>query len=101
MYSKRSEGDGPDTRPVRTSDRLRSRPKVYGRTYVYYPSPIIRSNRKKNKTRTAAAQIAKLLSPGNRARTSKANVMFLIYLCSSYATQFMLFVEFYVWCKKS
>ncbi|KAI3460658.1 hypothetical protein Pfo_017321 [Paulownia fortunei] len=74
MYSKRSvEGDEPDSRPVRTSDRLRSRPKFYNRTYLYYPPPM-RSKRKKTKTRTAAAQIAKMLHPGNRAlRTSNAN----------------------------
>ncbi|KAK4413305.1 ATPase family AAA domain-containing protein [Sesamum alatum] len=71
MYSKRSvEGDGSDTRPVRTSDRLRSRPKFYNRPYLYYTPTIIRSKRKKTKTRTAAAQIAKML---REKRSSKAN----------------------------
>ncbi|KAI3464394.1 hypothetical protein Pfo_021057 [Paulownia fortunei] len=71
MYSKRSaEGDGPDSRPVRTSDRLRSRPKFYNRPYLYYTPTIIRSKRKKTKTRTAAAEIAKML---RQKRTSKAN----------------------------
>ncbi|KAK6116642.1 hypothetical protein DH2020_049641 [Rehmannia glutinosa] len=71
MYSKRSvEGDGPDSRPVRTSDRLRSRPKFYNRPYLYYSPTVIRSKRKKTKTRTAAAEIAKML---HQKRTSKAN----------------------------
>ncbi|KAL0326314.1 UNVERIFIED_CONTAM: ATPase family AAA domain-containing protein [Sesamum radiatum] len=71
MYSKRSvEGDGSDSRPVRTSDRLRSRPKFYNRPYLYYTPTIIRSKRKKTKTRTAAAQIAKML---REKRSSKAN----------------------------
>ncbi|XP_051138999.1 ATPase family AAA domain-containing protein At1g05910 isoform X3 [Andrographis paniculata] len=72
MYPKRSvEGDGPDSRPVRTSDRLRSRPKFYNRPYLYYtPGTIMRSKRKKTKTRTAAAQIAKMF---RQKRSSKAN----------------------------
>ncbi|PSS35865.1 ATPase family AAA domain-containing protein [Actinidia chinensis var. chinensis] len=67
MYSKRSgEGDGPVSRPVRMSDRLRRRPKGYGRPYLYYTPTIIRPKRRKTKTRTAASQIAKMLRPGNR-----------------------------------
>ncbi|CAK9161141.1 unnamed protein product [Ilex paraguariensis] len=67
MYSKRSgQGDGPVSRPVRTSDRLRRRPKLYGRPYLYYAPTIIRPKRSKTKTRTAASQIAKMLRPGNR-----------------------------------
>ncbi|GFY92817.1 cell division cycle protein 48-related [Actinidia rufa] len=67
MYSKRSgQGDGPVSRPLRTSDRLRRRPKVYGRSYLYYTPTIIRPKRRKTKTRTAASQIAKMLRPGNR-----------------------------------
>lgn len=78
MYSKRSvDGDGPDSRPVRTSDRLRSRPKFYNRSYMYYPQTIIRSTRKKTKSRTAAAQIAKML---RQKRTSKANVRNIIVI---------------------
>lgn len=75
MYPKRSvEGDGPDSRPVRTSDRLRRRPKSYGRPYFYYSPTIIRPKRRKTKSRTAAAQIAKMLRPGHRPmRTSNAN----------------------------
>ncbi|KAL8485976.1 hypothetical protein ACS0TY_028037 [Phlomoides rotata] len=72
MYSKRSvEENGPDSRPVRTSDRLKSRPKFHSRSsYMYYPQNGIRSNRKKTKTRTAAAQIAKMM---HKNRTSKSN----------------------------
>ncbi|GFP81365.1 ATPase family aaa domain-containing protein at1g05910 [Phtheirospermum japonicum] len=69
MYSKGSvEEDGPDSRPLRSSDRLRSRPKFYSRPYSYSPT-IIRPKIKKTKTRTAAAQIARML----RKRTSKSN----------------------------
>jgi hypothetical protein len=74
MYSKRSgQGDGPGPRPVRTSDRLRRRPKVFSRTYLYYTPGIIRPRKGKTKTRTAASRIAKML--GNRAvRAANANV---------------------------
>ncbi|CAE5956664.1 unnamed protein product [Arabidopsis arenosa] len=74
MHPKRSsQGDGSVTKPVRSSDRLRRRPKLYNRSYVYY-SPNILHNRKRNtKTRTAASQIAKMLHKGNRpARASNA-----------------------------
>ncbi|MBA0837929.1 hypothetical protein Goarm_010039, partial [Gossypium armourianum] len=68
MYSKRSgQGDGPVSGPVRTSDRLRRRPKVYGRTYLYYTPTIIRTKKSKTKTRTAASCIAKMLSSGDRS----------------------------------
>lgn len=77
MYPKRSaEDDGAVSRAVRTSDRLRSRPKVYGRPYLYYTPTIIRPKRRKTKTRTAASQIAKMLRPGNRPlRTSNTNTV--------------------------
>lgn len=76
MYPKRSaDDDGAVSRGVRTSDRLRSRPKLYGRPYLYYTPTIIRPKRRKTKTRTAASQIAKMLRPGNRPlRTSNTNV---------------------------
>lgn len=67
MHSSKKSGQGGDgeveARPVRTSDRLRRRPKVYGRTYLYYNANIIRTRKGKgkNKTRTAASQIAKML----------------------------------------
>ncbi|KAK8571557.1 hypothetical protein V6N13_047229 [Hibiscus sabdariffa] len=74
MYPKKSgEGDGPVTRPVRSSDRLRRRPKVYGRPYLYYTPSIIRK-KSKTKTRTAASRIAKMLRSGDRpVRTSNSN----------------------------
>ncbi|KAJ6734261.1 hypothetical protein OIU79_001505 [Salix purpurea] len=73
MYTKRSgQGDGPVARPVRTSDRLRRRPKVFSRTYLYYTPSIIRPRKGKTKTRTAASRIAKML--GNRGvRAANAN----------------------------
>ncbi|RVW76828.1 ATPase family AAA domain-containing protein [Vitis vinifera] len=75
MYSKRSgQGDGSASGPVRTSDRLRRRPKMYGRSYLYYSPTIIRGKKSKTKTRTAASQIAKMLRPGNRPmRNSNSN----------------------------
>ncbi|EEF29338.1 ATP binding protein, putative [Ricinus communis] len=74
MHSKRSgQGDGPVSRPVRTSDRLRRRPKVYGRTYLYYTPTIIRPRKSKPKTRTAASRIAKMLCPSNRPARSPNN----------------------------
>ncbi|GMH28565.1 hypothetical protein Nepgr_030408 [Nepenthes gracilis] len=78
MYSKRSgqrnengtasiHNNNSFNGPLRTSDRLRSRPKVYGRNYFYYNSTsIVRPKKKKSKTRTAAAHIAKMLRTGNR-----------------------------------
>ena len=84
MYSKRSsQDDGPDSKPVRTSDRLRRRPKLYGRPYLYYTPTIIRPKRRKTKTKTAS-QIAKMLRPGNRpVHTSNADVcVFLCFWCS-------------------
>lgn len=82
MYSKRSgQGDGPGSGPaVRTSDRLRRRPKVYGRPYLYYPSTIIRSRKSKTKTRTAASRIAKMISGDRPVRTSNNNVSYDSFL---------------------
>ncbi|KAH6834107.1 cell division cycle protein 48-related / CDC48-like protein [Perilla frutescens var. hirtella] len=72
MFSKRSvEEDGADSRPVRTSDRLKSRSK-YNRSILYYASPsIMRSKKKKAKTRASASVIAKKYLHPNR--TSKTN----------------------------
>ncbi|XP_062173203.1 ATPase family AAA domain-containing protein At1g05910 isoform X2 [Alnus glutinosa] len=67
MHSGKKSGQGGDggaeARPLRTSDRLRRRPKIYGRAYLYYNTNIIRTRKGKgkNKTRTAASQIAKML----------------------------------------
>ncbi|KAK2435723.1 cell division cycle protein [Trifolium repens] len=67
MYPKRSSLDDPDSRPVRTSDRIKTRPPVYNRApFLYYNSNLRRPRKSKNKTRTAASQIAKMLRPGNR-----------------------------------
>ncbi|KAG6515261.1 hypothetical protein ZIOFF_025653 [Zingiber officinale] len=61
MDSKR---DGASIAPLRTSDRLRRRPKYFGRPYLYY-KPMIRK-RIKSKRRDAASQIVKrLLRPRN------------------------------------
>ncbi|KAK2998337.1 hypothetical protein RJ639_023573 [Escallonia herrerae] len=68
MYSKRSGQGSGGSRPVRASDRLRRRPKVYGRPYMYYSPAVIRPKRSKTKTRTAASQIAKMLRPGSSKR---------------------------------
>ncbi|XP_042497454.1 ATPase family AAA domain-containing protein At1g05910 isoform X3 [Macadamia integrifolia] len=69
-HKNSSKRDGTEAIPVRTSDRLRRRPSMYGRTYLYYGPTIIR---KKNKTKKrTASQIAKMLRPGNRPmRASK------------------------------
>ncbi|CAJ1933319.1 unnamed protein product [Sphenostylis stenocarpa] len=66
MYPKRSGQDGPDLRQVRTSDRIKTRPNIYGRPYLFYNQNLRRTRKNKNKTRTAASQIAKMLRPGNR-----------------------------------
>ncbi|XP_057456261.1 ATPase family AAA domain-containing protein At1g05910 isoform X2 [Lotus japonicus] len=66
MYPKRPSQDSPAAGPVRTSDRIKSRPNVYGRPFLYYNSNLRRSRKTKIKTRTAASQIAKILRPGNR-----------------------------------
>lgn len=75
MNPKRSSQDDPDSRPVRTSDRIKTRPPVYNRApFLYYNSNLRRPRKSKNKTRTAASQIAKMLRPGNRkARDSNNN----------------------------
>lgn len=58
-------------RPVRTSDRLRKRPKSYNR-YVMFP----KSKRSKTKTRTAASQIAKML---NTRQNNSDVIRFLLW----------------------
>lgn len=97
MHSKGSgPGDGPVSGPVRTSDRLRRRPKMYGR-HLYYSPNILRPKRSKTKTRTAASQIAKMLRPGNQSmRTPKNNVSgyrlivrssFLLSCCNGWSSR--------------
>ncbi|KAK3232294.1 hypothetical protein Dsin_004175 [Dipteronia sinensis] len=56
------QGDGSDSRPVRQSNRLRRRPKIYTHTLLYY-TPKQKSN---TKARRAASQIAKMFAPRNR-----------------------------------
>ncbi|XBI82708.1 hypothetical protein VPH35_091322 [Triticum aestivum] len=58
--------------PVRSSDRLRQRPKYYGRGYLYY-SPNMRNKMNSNKKRTAASQIAKKLLRKPAAREPPAD----------------------------
>ncbi|XP_050256682.1 ATPase family AAA domain-containing protein At1g05910 [Quercus robur] len=82
MHSKKSGGGGRDgegggaagegmAMPVRTSDRLRRRPKMYGRAYLYYTGNI-RKQKTKSKTRTAASQIAKMLCVRTPSKDSVA-----------------------------
>lgn len=66
MYPKRSGQDGPVSGQVRSSDRIKTRPNVYGRPFLYYNQNLRRTRKSKMKTRTAASQIAKMLRPGNR-----------------------------------
>ncbi|CAH9105164.1 unnamed protein product [Cuscuta epithymum] len=71
MYPKRStQGDEDDTRPVRTSDRLRRRPKSYvnGRQFLYYMEP----RRGKTKKKAPASRIAKMFGDRQvrKAKTS-------------------------------
>ncbi|KAL5998091.1 hypothetical protein ACLOJK_009026 [Asimina triloba] len=79
MDSKRSGGDGP-VRPVRTSDRLRRRPSIFGRPYLYYNPTIRKKN--KAKRRTAASQIAKMLRPGRHrpVRTPGSDVTGIVMM---------------------
>jgi len=83
MYPKRSGQDGPDLRQVRSSDRIKTRPNIYGRPYLFYNQNLRRSRKNKNKTRTAASQIAKMLRPGNRKpQDSNTNVSVLYQISS-------------------
>lgn len=77
MYPKESgQGDG----PVRTSDRLRRSPKQYTRFANFYATHKTHVKRKKSKTRTAASQIAKIISSGNRSVALSANVCLFLVL---------------------
>lgn len=72
MFSKGSVvGDGPDSRPVRTSDRLKSRPKFHSRRLHYTPTIVIRSQKKKPKKRPSSSQVLKMLRQRNRTPKSK------------------------------
>lgn len=70
MVAMEGKGDA-SVAPVRTSDRLRQRPKYYGRGYMYY-KPAMRK-KVKSKKRTAASQIAKKLLRKPAARAPPAD----------------------------
>ncbi|XP_047051861.1 ATPase family AAA domain-containing protein At1g05910-like [Lolium rigidum] len=70
MAGMDGKGDGP-VAPVRSSDRLRQRPKYYGRGFLYY-SPNMR-NKMNNKKRAAASQIAKKMLRKPAARDPPAD----------------------------
>ncbi|CAL5082334.1 unnamed protein product [Urochloa decumbens] len=70
MVAMEGKGDASVT-PVRTSDRLRQRPKYYARGYMYY-KPAMRK-KVKSKKRTAASQIAKKLLRKPAARPPPAD----------------------------
>jgi ATPase family AAA domain-containing protein 2 len=78
MVVMEGKGDAAVT-PVRTSDRLRQRPKYYARGYMFYKPPM--RKRVKSKKRTAASQIAKKLFRKPAARASPADVSYFICLC--------------------
>jgi hypothetical protein len=73
-----------EARPVRTSDRLRRRPKMYGRAYLYY-TPNIRKGKTKSKTRTAASQIAKMLCVRTPNNDVSASPKFIIHSLQSFS----------------
>ncbi|KAG8050547.1 hypothetical protein GUJ93_ZPchr0009g362 [Zizania palustris] len=70
MVTMEGKGDSSVT-PVRTSDRLRKRPKYFGRNYMYY-NPAIRK-KMKSKKRAAASQIAKKLLRKSSVRAPPAD----------------------------
>ncbi|KAK1632328.1 hypothetical protein QYE76_006643 [Lolium multiflorum] len=70
MAGMDGKGDG-QVAPVRSSDRLRQRPKYYGRGYLYY-SPNMR-NKMNNKKRAPASQIAKKMLRKPAARDPPAD----------------------------
>lgn len=75
MYSKLVEGGGNVPSPVRTSDRLRRRPKGY-RKFVYYGASIMRPKKNKPKARASASKIARLLRPGRKPKASVSYFLF-------------------------
>uniref|UniRef100_A0A0E0B5B0 Bromo domain-containing protein n=1 Tax=Oryza glumipatula TaxID=40148 RepID=A0A0E0B5B0_9ORYZ len=79
MVGMEGKGDASVT-PVRTSDRLRKRPKYFGRNYMYY-NPAIRK-KMKSKKRAAASQIAKKLLRKSAARAPPADLMEVVVVLS-------------------
>ncbi|KAI4372733.1 hypothetical protein MLD38_010932 [Melastoma candidum] len=76
MYPKLSEGEGNEPQPLRTSDRLRRKPKSYHRNIMYYNTSLRRPKKNKPKGRASASKIARLLQPGSRpGRKPSASVI--------------------------
>jgi ATPase family AAA domain-containing protein 2 len=73
------EGKGDVVTPVRTSDRLRKRPKYYTRGYMYYKPPM--RKKVKSKKRTAASQIAKKLLHKPATRAPPTDVSYFVSFC--------------------
>jgi ATPase family AAA domain-containing protein 2 len=73
------EGKGDGVTPVRTSDRLRQRPKYFTRGYMYYKPPMCK--KVKSKKRTAATQIAKKLLRKPATRAPPTDVNYFVILC--------------------
>ncbi|XP_057793418.1 ATPase family AAA domain-containing protein At1g05910-like isoform X1 [Salvia miltiorrhiza] len=72
MFSKGSVVvDGPDSRPVRTSDRLKSRTRHHNRRMYYTPNIVMRSQKKKPKKRASSSHLAKIFQ--KERTSSKAN----------------------------
>ena len=60
MFSKGSVVvDEPDSRPVRTSDRLKSRTRHHNHRMYYTPSIVMRSQKRKPKKRASSSHLAK------------------------------------------
>ncbi|XP_042036816.1 ATPase family AAA domain-containing protein At1g05910-like [Salvia splendens] len=74
MFSKGSVvEDGPDSRPVRTSDRLKSRPRHHNRHMYYTPNIVMRSQKKKPKKRASSAHLAKFFQKERNAKENSAD----------------------------
>ncbi|XP_042032090.1 ATPase family AAA domain-containing protein At1g05910-like [Salvia splendens] len=74
MFSKGSVVvDGPDSRPVRTSDRLKSRPRHHNRRMYYTPNIVMRSQKKKPKKRASSAHLAKFFQQERNAKENSAD----------------------------
>ncbi|KAI4370401.1 hypothetical protein MLD38_018756 [Melastoma candidum] len=70
MYPILAEEDRNEPRPVRTSDRLRRRPKGRHRKIMYYNTSLRRPKKNKPKARASASKIARLLRPGRKPSAS-------------------------------
>ncbi|KAL1543952.1 ATPase family AAA domain-containing protein [Salvia divinorum] len=73
MFSKGSVVvDGSDSRPVRTSDRLKSRTRHHNRRIYYTPNIVMRNQKRKPKKRASSSHLAKFFQ---QERNSKANLL--------------------------